>query len=236
LRLGTSCIDGWQKRNWPCDPLQPAVSPDTDCLATERLGDRLSAGCRLAMDPLVRRRSRFDTACSCEQASQSWVVDPFAAELRVHPRLDNVLRRVVDEKGSRSTALCTRTNLDGRRSLSHRLATLRTDHLKRHGGEPLVDLRVSPTTLPKDRITPEGVISWTATDSVDTPRPPDRVQTTVDTPVAQSCDRAGSVVTDNRQHATWPLWEPNKHPKNSAAREGYHVGLRPIGMTDVIPS
>jgi hypothetical protein len=93
-----------------------------------------------------------------------------------------------DEEGSRSTALCTRTSLDCRRSLSHRLATLRTDQLKRHGGEPLVDLRVSPTTIPKDRTTPEGVVSWTATDSVDTPRPPDRVQTTVDTPVAQPCD------------------------------------------------
>jgi len=51
LRLSTSCIDGWQKRNWPRDPLQPAVSPDTNCLATVRLGDRLAVGCRLATDP-----------------------------------------------------------------------------------------------------------------------------------------------------------------------------------------
>jgi len=35
-----------------------------------------------------------------------------------------------DEEGSRSTALRTRTSLDGGRSLSHRLATLRTDQLK----------------------------------------------------------------------------------------------------------
>jgi hypothetical protein len=60
-----------------------------------------------------------------------------------------------DEEGSRSTALCSRTSLDGRRSLSHRLATLRTDQLKRHGGEPLVDLRVSPTASQRTRPLPK---------------------------------------------------------------------------------
>jgi len=49
----------------PCGQLQPAVSPDTDCLATERLGDCL-ANCRsLTTAKQAGRRSEFDTNNPC---------------------------------------------------------------------------------------------------------------------------------------------------------------------------
>jgi hypothetical protein len=145
------------------------------------------------LDAILRRTRWFDVdPDSIQPVLTNWALSPGSWTLCSKAAGPSTARSRTpkngDEEGSRSTALCTRTSLDGRRSLSHRLATLRTDQFKRHGGEPLVDLRVSPTTFPEDRTTPEGVVSWTATDSVDTPRPPDKVQTTVDTPVAQPCD------------------------------------------------